>query len=279
MAVRAYTGVGHGMDVASSVAPGPGRHAATGRGGWFRENAYCSRNTEGEISVKRTVCSIFALAALVAGPAMASDLARYILPPGNYGGIPFTANSTDQLPLYSGLTALRDSITPAFIDQFYLPEDFTPIAPSNPPEVTGRPGLQLIYDFYGIPHITGQTREDVAFGAGWVTARDRGLLIQLGRGPARVAVADVPNIDAFSLVTSGQTFTPSAAAEALVTQQAQLLVDTYGAKGQEILSDAQAYADGINAYWAANNINLPPATVNDVIAVTAFIGPTFGAGG
>jgi len=58
---------------------------------------------------------------------MASDLARYILPPGNYGGIPFTANSTDQLPLYAGLTPLRDSITPAFIDQFYLPEDLPPI--------------------------------------------------------------------------------------------------------------------------------------------------------
>jgi hypothetical protein len=104
-------------------------------------------------------------------------------------------------------------------------------------------------------------------------------LIQVGRGPARVAVADVPNIDAFSLVTSIQTFTPSPEAEALVTQQAQLLFNTYGAKGQEILSDAQAYADGINAYWAAHNINQPPATVNDVIAVTAFIGSIFGAGG
>ena len=39
-----------------------------------------------------------------------------------------------------------------------------------------------------------------------MTARDRGLLLQLGRGPARVAVADIPNIDAFSLVTSAQTF-------------------------------------------------------------------------
>jgi hypothetical protein len=209
---------------------------------------------------------------------MASDLARYILAPGNYGGIPFTANSTDQLPLYSGLTPLRDNITLADINQFYLPEDFTPIEPSHE-EVTGRPGLQLIYDAYGIPHVYGQTREDVAFGAGWTTARDRGLLIQVGRGPARAAVADVPNIDAFGLVTSGQTFTPSAAAEALVTKQAQLLVDTYGAKGQEILSDAQAYADGMNAYLAANGIKLPPVTVNDVIAVTAFIGSIFGAGG
>ncbi len=209
---------------------------------------------------------------------MAADLARYVLPPGNYGGIPFTANSTDQLPLYSGLSPLRDNITPADIDQHYLPEDFTPIEPSHE-EATGRPGLRLVYDAYGIPHVYGQTREDVAFGAGWTTARDRGLLIQLGRGPARVAVADVPNIDAFSLVTSLQTFTPSPAAEALVTKQQQLLIDTYGAKGQEILSDAQAYADGINAYWAANNVNQPPATVNDVIAVTAFIGSIFGAGG
>jgi acyl-homoserine lactone acylase PvdQ len=228
--------------------------------------------------VKRSLCSIVALAVFAAVSAPAADLARYILPPGNFGGIPFTVNSTDQLPLYAGLTPLRDNITLADIDQFYLPEDFTPIEPSHE-EVTGRPGLQLIYDAYGIPHIYGQTREDVAFGAGWTTARDRGLLIQVGRGPARVAVADVPNIDAFSLVTSGQIFTPSPAAEALVTQQAQLLVDTYGAKGQEILSDAQAYADGINAYWAANNIQQPPATLNDVIAVTAFIGSIFGAGG
>src|SRR5262249_35958644 len=167
---------------------------------------------------------------------------------------------------------------PADIDQFYLPEDFAPIEPSHE-EVTGRPGLRLIYDACGIPHVYGQTREDVAFGAGWTTARDRGLLIEIGRGPARVAVADVPNIDAFSLVTSIQSFVPSPECEALVTKQAQLLIDTYGDKGQEILSDAQAYADGINAYWAANHIDQPPATVNDVIAVTAFIGSIFGAGG
>jgi hypothetical protein len=206
------------------------------------------------------------------------DVARYILPPGNFGGIPFTQNSTDQLPLYSGLTPLRDNITDADIDHFFLPEDFQPIEPAHE-EQTGRPGLRLIYDSYGIPHIYGQTRADVAFGAGWTTARDRGFLIQLGRGPARAAVADIPNLDAFSLVTSGKSFVPSAATEELVTKQRQLLVDTYGAEGQQILDDAQAYADGINAYWAAHGINQPPATVNDVLAVTAFIGSIFGSGG
>jgi hypothetical protein len=112
-----------------------------------------------------------------------------------------------------------------------------------------------------------------------VTARDRGLLLQVGRGPARVAVADVPNINAFSLVTSIQSFTPSPEAEALVTQQVQLIVDRYGSKGREIIADANSYAAGVNAYWAAHGITQPPVTANDVVAVTAFIGSIFGAGG
>src|ERR671918_66447 len=45
-------------------------------------------------------------------PKGEEDVARYILPPGNFGGIPLTDESTDQLPLYSGLTPLRDDITP-----------------------------------------------------------------------------------------------------------------------------------------------------------------------
>jgi acyl-homoserine lactone acylase PvdQ len=211
-------------------------------------------------------------------PAAAADIARYILPPGNFGGLPFTVNSTDQLPLYAGLTPLRDNVTLADINQFFLPEDFQPIGATTTIN-TGRPGLQLTYDSYGVPHVYGQTRDDVSFGAGWATARDRGLYLQIGRGPARVAVADVPNIDAFSLVTSIQSFTPSAEAEALVTEQVDLLKNRYGAPGRQVIADAQAYADGVNAYLQSVNSTQPPFTVNDVVAVTAFIGSIFGAGG
>jgi len=228
---------------------------------------------------RRALFWLLSLTVAAAVPAAAEDTARYILPPGNYGGLPTTENSLDQLPLYSALTPLRDNVTRDDIERLYLPENFTPIEPSHE-EATGRPGLRLVYDAYGIPHVYGETRADVAFGAGWTTARDRGLLLQVGRGPARVAVADVPNIDAFSLVTSGNSFVPSAECEALVTGQAQLLVEEYGREGRQILADAQAYADGINAYLAAHGgSNDPPATVNDVLAVTAFIGSIFGAGG
>ena len=229
-------------------------------------------------AVSALVVVLAALAAAPAALAAPGDTARYILPPGNYGGLPTTENSTDQLPLYDGLTPLRGNVSAADIERLFLPENFSWIQPVRLEE-TGRPGLRLIYDAYGIPHVYGDTRADMAFGAGWVTARDRGLLIQVGRGPARVAVADVPNVNAFSLVTSAQSFTPSAEAEALVTRQVELIKETYGAKGEQIIADAQAYADGVNAYWQSTGNPSPPATVNDVIAVTAFIGSIFGAGG
>ena len=155
---------------------------------------------------------------------MAERRPRYILPPGNYGGLPFTTNSTDQLPLYDGLTPLRRNVTQAATSTGSSCPRTSRRSARRREEATGRPGLRLVYDSYGVPHIYGKTRADVAFGAGWATARDRGLLITLGRYPARVAVADVPGIDAFSLVTSGQSFVPSAQTEALVTKQQKLLV-------------------------------------------------------
>jgi len=58
-----------------------------------------------------------------------------------------------------------------------------------------------------------------------------------------------------------------------------LIRDTYGDEGEEIIADAQAYVDGVNAYREANAVEGVPFNVNDVIAVTAFIGSIFGAGG
>jgi acyl-homoserine lactone acylase PvdQ len=206
------------------------------------------------------------------------ERSRYILPPGNYGGLPTTANSTDQLPLYDALTPLRGNVTDADIDRYFLPENFAPVGATRE-EPTGRPGTTILYDAYGVPHITGKTRADLAFGAGWVTARDRPLLLQLGRGPARVAVADIPGINAFGLVTSAQSFVPSAATEQLVTDQIKVIIDTYGLKGWEMIADMAAEAEGITAYNQSHGVDQPPATVNDVIATTAFIGSIFGAGG
>ncbi len=206
------------------------------------------------------------------------DRAYYVLPPGNYGGIPTTENSFDQLALYDGLTPLRGNVTDTDIEALFLPENFEP-AGETVEEATGRPGTTILYDEFGIAHISGETREDMIFGAGWVTARDRGLWLSVGRGPARAAVADVPGIDAFGMIVNLQSFVPSAAAEQLVTDQVDLIIEVYGDEGRQMIADAQAYADGVNAYWEANGSDEPPFTVNDAVAITSLIGSIFGAGG
>jgi acyl-homoserine lactone acylase PvdQ len=211
-------------------------------------------------------------------PPVPGDRARYILPPGNYGGLPTTANSLDQLPLYDALTPKRGNVTDADIDQLYLPEDFKPIGATRE-EITPRPGVKITYDSYGVPHVTGKTRADLSYGAGWVTARDRGLLLILGRGPARAAVADVPGINAFGLVTSGQSFVPSQSTEQILDQQIVTIIQTYKEKGWQIIADLIDEAKGITDYFVSAGNPQPPVTAQDVIAVTAFIGSIFGAGG
>jgi acyl-homoserine lactone acylase PvdQ len=226
------------------------------------------------------VATLFAGLALLA-PAAASgrkDVSRYIMAPGQFGGIPTNENSLDQLPLYDGLTPLRGNVTRRDIDRLFLPQNFKPVGTVTR-EPTGEPGLRILRDAYGIAHIRGKTRAALMFGSGWVTAADRSILLQLGRGPARVAVADVPGINAFGLVTSGRSFVPSAAAERLVDKERRLIVKTYGDEGRQILRDAKNYARGVNAYFRKTGSTQKPFTVNDVVAVTAFIGSIFGAGG
>jgi acyl-homoserine lactone acylase PvdQ len=233
----------------------------------------------------RRLIALFALLIALLVPNVAGaatgDIARYVLPPGNFGGIPTTTNSLDQLPLYSGLTPLRGNVSMSDVNRLYLPENFMPIGATHTLSV-GRSDVTVTYDAYGIPHIRARTRAGLMFATGFVMARDRGLLLSFGRNPARAAVADIPGLDAFSLVTSATPYQPSAQAEALVTQQRQELVRAYGAEGRQMLRDMGNYADGINAYYDTNLLPIPggrPFDANDVIAVTAFIGSIFGNGG
>ena len=79
--------------------------------------------------------------------------------------------------------------------------------------------MKITRDAFGVAHVNGKTEADVAYGAGWVTAADRGLLLQLIRGPARVAALDVPGLDPLALALTGKSFVPSAEAEAFLANQ------------------------------------------------------------
>jgi acyl-homoserine lactone acylase PvdQ len=233
-----------------------------------------------------TLLAVLTAALLTIAPAASARVdysgpAYNILAPGEYGGVPANQYSTDQGLLYDALTPLGGHVTAADLSRYYLSEKFGVTGPVIRREQTGRPGLQILRDSHDIPHIYGRTRADVMFGAGWVAAEDRGLLLAEGIGPAYLATVDAPGINPFGLVTSARSFTPSPQTIRFVAGQENVLRRA-GAPGRQVLRDLQDWVDGINAYEASpqqSGPKLPQAKLTDAIAGFAFIGSIFGNGG
>ena len=227
----------------------------------------------------RVLSLVLIAGAILVGASAASSpvdralIALNVLPPGQGANQP---ELTSQIALYDSLTALSGKPVGA-LSRFYKPETLG-LGGAKPKQVV-RPkaGLTIYRDTYGVPHVYGTTRANTEFGAGWVTAEDRGLYLQLLRGPARLSALDVPGYDAFSLALSARQFTPSAQTEAFLATQVKLAQRT--ARGRQMIADVDAYLGGINAYFKSKGGFVKPFTRNDVIAFGTLIGAVFGAGG
>jgi acyl-homoserine lactone acylase PvdQ len=205
-----------------------------------------------------------------------AEVARNVLPPGQAGDLGAGRHSVDQIALYDGLTPLRGEVSARDLQRYFKSARF---GVEGRPERTVRPrvGVRIVRDRWGVPHVYGSTRADVEFGAGWVTAEDRGLLLQLLRPAGRIAALDVPGIDAFSFALSGRGYEPSAQAEEYLRSSVRLLQATRD--GRQLIADVRAFVAGINAYNRASSLPIDPWTVEDVAAMGALIGAVFGAGG
>jgi acyl-homoserine lactone acylase PvdQ len=200
-----------------------------------------------------------------------------ILPPGENGRLTFDRNTRDQSLLYDALTPRFGDVSARDIRRTFKPAPLGAAVPGGKREQP-RSGVTIVRDAYGVAHVTGKTEADVAFGAGWVTAADRGLLLQLIRGPARIAALDVPGLDPLALALSGKSFVPSAEAEAFLANQLDAVRSQRGV-GPRILALVHAYAAGINGYYRAKGIPSSPFTANDVVASAALIAARFGTNG
>ena len=233
----------------------------------------------------RRVALLAAFAAVLAvglGPAESREpldyalVARNVLPPGQSGSLLFPRTTRDQLALYDGLTPKRSAVGAADVMRYFKSARF---GPDGRPTRTIRPrrGVRIVRDRWDVPHVYGRTRADVMFGAGWATAEDRGLLMNLLRGPGRISALDVPGLNAFALATSARDFEPSAQTEAFLARQLELLRRA-GPSGRQVLRDVDAYLAGINAYFRGVGHGIVWSR-NDVIAVASLIGAVFGSGG
>ncbi|HEY8192805.1 MAG TPA: penicillin acylase family protein [Gaiellaceae bacterium] len=203
-------------------------------------------------------------------------VALNILAPGQSGNLNVDKNSTDQLRLFEALTPRGASIRDGDLRRYFKSASFGLKGTRAVKTVRPRAGVKIVRDTWGVPHVEGRTNRDVAFGAGWATAEDRGLLLQLLRGPGRLAAIDAPNIDPLAMI--GHPFTSSAQTERFLAAQSGVLT-RQGKRGRETLGLIDSYAAGINAYFRSKNIGGSPWTRNDTYAATALIASQFGRGG
>jgi acyl-homoserine lactone acylase PvdQ len=218
-----------------------------------------------------------------AAPAEAKDYAARnsawsILNPGQTGGLPTDANSTDQADMYDALTRKLGDVSARDLRRTFKPNVFgTRRQGPTRRERTPNENVRIIVDKWGVPHITAKRRKDVMFGAGWMMGKERHLLIELARPLARLTILDPPGINAFGLVTQLRRFTPTAQADAIVARQRRLLARSE--KGRKILKDMKAYLRGLNAQYRAADRDYERFTLTDFIAASGFIGSIFGRGG
>jgi acyl-homoserine lactone acylase PvdQ len=216
------------------------------------------------------------LAVTAAAPTAAPRLdyagaAWSILPAGEDGGLTLTKHSTDQAKLYDALTPKAGSVTARDLPRFFKPERLSPVGRTTVERIPHK-GLRVVRDRFGVAHVYGKTQADVMYATGWITAEDRGLLLQLIRGPGALAAVDGPAYD------QSRPFTPSAQLVAALNAEVELLRAS-GPTGRRLLADFTAYAAGINAYYRRQGVPVRPWALADTVAAAAAIGGRFGTGG
>src|SRR6185312_1223004 len=215
------------------------------------------------------VAAIVCVLALAAAPGAAAQVQPYgandfggfrnILPPGQNGlddaaqAAAFKAagayppHSGDQLGMYSGLTTAVP-ITESQIPQFY--KDATFGVPSG--DVAGtespEPGVTIERDSkFGVPHIYGDTRAALMFGIGYASAEDRLFFMDVLRHAGRGELAQFAggaNVGMDESVWQNEPYNEQDLTNQVNSGAANL------PDGQQIMSDATNYIDGINAYIA-----------------------------
>jgi acyl-homoserine lactone acylase PvdQ len=207
-------------------------------------------------------------------------IARDIMPSGEYGSVPPPANADQQAVMYNGLTPLFDHVTPADLVKDFKPEPVGIAGAAKPltAESVPRAGLTIYRDAFHVPYVYGITRDDVTWGAGWVTAEDRGLLLGEARYIARLAAIDAPGQSVIGLIANLASFTPTAQTDNEVSKQTSQLV-AHGPEGRAVLHDIDVYLQGINSYFAAHGGSSAPYTRTDIYGLNALKDQFVGEGG
>ena len=210
-----------------------------------------------------------------------SQMARNIIPSGQYGQRPDPAGADRQAQMYDALTPLFDHVTNA--DLHHLLQVGAVRGRHRRPRhrrdrpVPGRHDRARPFD---VPHVTATTHDGGVWAAGWIAAEDRGLLLQQARYNARVAAIDAPGLTAIGLIATCRTSSPAPRPRPCVATADARCWRRPGPEGQAVPSrHRRRSSTGSTPTWRSTARSTPPWTRNDVYALNALKDQFVGEGG
>lgn len=230
-----------------------------------------------------------------------SDRVAYtVMAPGN-GGLdgPTLRDLDDQRAMYD---LLDDPVADGTLTDADLPRYFkaSPLGSAGSPDdrvedltSLGR-RTTIRWDEFSVPHVRGETAEDVAFGAGFAVAEARFVVLELGRILGRSGLLEVVGSPADLVGVLGELGDIPTVAYSEEELQAQIDLAVAQAEspeeGRRILAAVDAYLAGINA-WMDRAIEWPPIlaawgvdrprhwTRTDLVAAGIVVNDIFGYAG
>src|SRR3954453_7729677 len=153
---------------------------------------------------------------------------------------------TSQQPLYVGIMPAAKHLVPGDLDHYYKRTDFGQMPGDVGSYSEPRPGARIFRDqAFGMAHIWGDTRYNLMFATGYATAQERLFLMDALRRTAKGTLAGLTGKSAAE--GDAAQLTDQDFSDEELTKQFEALPARFGAEGQRMHDDIQAYVDGINA--------------------------------
>jgi acyl-homoserine lactone acylase PvdQ len=252
-----------------------------------------------------------AVAAPTPQPYQQNDFGGFlnVLPPGQNGLVngpqllAFQGDNSqrpphndDQLGMYSDLVHGAPNLQEADLPKYFKDASFGVRPDDVERTYSPRDDVTIVRDKgFGTPHVYGETREGVMFGAGYAAAEDRLFFIDVLRHLGRAQLSSFAGGAEGNQAFDAEQWRIAPYTEDDLQRQVDQLDDLYGAEGAQIQQDLDNYVAGVNAYIAEAKLNptLMPGeyvainrpqgpdewNARDVIATAALVGGIFGKGG
>lgn len=202
----------------------------------------------------------------------------------------------DQVDMYWSMTRAPQGLSDVALSQYF--KDAPMVAPDG---VSWRDEVELSEGDvevtvrrepdHNIPHIYGEDRDSAFFGLGYATAQDRLFMIDVLRRAGRGELSKFMGRADFSFDRDINQVAPYLEEERV--DQFMRLGDRFGAVGDRMIADGQAFIDGVNHYvqqvrsgeidvpleYVGLNVPLEEFVDADVVAIATMIQAQLGAGG